>query len=143
MALALFVGLPPIVERFFPAYGASVAIAFLLVAGIVAHRVAADFSIGIDVSERNVSRLGATFAATAVNVVGNLVLIPRLALEGAGIASLLAGVVYAGLVMPISQRHLRVPHAWSTWGFAPRGSPGCSTARASFGRRSWTSPSAA
>ena len=58
-----------------------------------------------------------TVAAAGVNVVANVLMIPRFGIMGAAWATLLSNAVLFGATMLVAQWSVAIPHRWGQWGW--------------------------
>ncbi|CAN5707517.1 N/A [soil metagenome] len=99
-----------------PAYGSAAPVIALLVPSILLAQMHV-FTPGIAIAKRTHLILAITALGASANVVLNWLLIPRLGIDGAALATLLANAVAFAAYVLVSQRLYRVPHeAWRLLG---------------------------
>lgn len=109
--------LPWVVDFVLGSYAAAVPLVPILLAGFVIYNIGDFFCVGISIREKTSIRAWAGAGVAVVNILLNLVLIPRLGPQGAALASMLSYAVYAACLMPASHRLYPVRYPWATWLF--------------------------
>ena len=95
-----------------PAFAAGYVVVPLLVLGAVMASVAAYFSYGIQIAEKNHYRMWLNLGALVVTVSLNLLLVPRFGALGAALANAACFVSLAAGSLAVSQRLYHVPYSW-------------------------------
>lgn len=99
-----------------PSFDASWTVVAPVAAGGMAWACYFPFSQSILFSPRAVRWLPVvTIVSAAVNVVGNLVLIPRIGIAGAAWSTLGSNLLMAGLALWVGQAVTPIPYAWGRW----------------------------
>ena len=93
-------------------YGAAIVIPWIAV-GVLFQGVYQLTSIGLTITKRTRYYPAATGIAAVVNVVSNLLLIPRYGLVGAAWANAVSYADLAGSAMYFSQKHYHIDYEWS------------------------------
>ena len=90
----------------------------LLVLAAILASIGQYFTFGIQIAQKSNYRLLLNFAALALNVVLNYILIPWLGIIGAALATVLSLTLTVIIGMAISQRLYYVPYKWTNIGVA-------------------------
>lgn len=73
------------------------------------------FAPGLSIARRTGWIAGTSLVCAGVNVAGNLLLVPRVGLEGAAWASLVSAGIQFALFVALGHRAWPVPHQWRRW----------------------------
>jgi O-antigen/teichoic acid export membrane protein len=93
-----------------PFYGGAVVVVYLVPAMLFANMYI--FAPGISIAKKTHYFIWINIIGAVLNVALNFLLIPRLGIEGAGLATMLGYLVVFAIHITISQRHFHVPHQW-------------------------------
>ena len=100
-----------------PAYfGGAVVVIYLVPVAFLANMYI--FSPGIGIAKKTHLLVWINGGGGLLNLLLNLVLVPRMGISGAGLATLISYIAVFGLITGVGQRFYRVPHSYSVLGVA-------------------------
>lgn len=99
-----------------PAYASAVKVTPFLILAYVIFGAYRHFQSGLYISGTTRPVATAFVTAGALNIILNLLLIPRLGMIGAALATLASYAVMAGLVLASAQKHYPIPYEWGRVG---------------------------
>jgi O-antigen/teichoic acid export membrane protein len=112
-ALSLAVFAPELIDLVAPpAYAPAIKVTPFLILGYVVYGSYRQLQSGLYISGKSRAIAGSFALAAALNLVLNILLIPRLGMIGAASATLLSYIAMAGSILVAAQRHYPIPYEW-------------------------------